>query len=92
MEKMLFTINGTGHLRKTAIEIFKIDDDSLDSSQITTLQAKSRLVFEATTEKTIEMIIKKVASSAVITGTVPVPIDKIVDQDFRDRTCHPKIS
>jgi hypothetical protein len=43
MKKMLFIINGTGRLRMSATETFKIGDDSLDGSQIMMLPARYRL-------------------------------------------------
>ena len=91
MEKMLFTINGTGRLRKTATETFKIDDDSLDSSRAMMLLAKYRLDFEETLEQTIEMIFKGVASNEATIETIPVTTDKIVDQGSRDHIYLPRI-
>jgi hypothetical protein len=72
--------NDIGPQRRTAVEIFKIDADFLDNSQITTHPAKYRLVFEETMEETIEMITKEVMFSKAtieITG-------KIADQGSRD--------
>jgi hypothetical protein len=92
MEKMLFTTNGIGRLRMSAIETFKIDDDSLASSQIMTLPAKYRLVSEEIAEVIFGMIIKRVVTNATTTGTVPVPTGKIMDQGSKGRMCHPKIS
>jgi hypothetical protein len=91
MEKMLFTTNGTGRPRRTAVETFKIDDDSIDSFQIMMLPAKYRPDFEEIVEETIAMIIKKAASSAATTRTAPVPIDKIMVQGSRGHIYLPKI-
>jgi hypothetical protein len=84
MEKMLFTTNDLGRLKRTAVKIFKIGDDFLDSFQITMFLVKYQLDFEETVEETIKMIIKGVASSVSITRTTPAPVDKIMDQGFRD--------
>jgi hypothetical protein len=51
MEKMLFTISGTGRLRRTAVEISKIDDDFLGSTRVMTLLAKYRPVSEEIMEE-----------------------------------------
>jgi hypothetical protein len=53
MEKMPFIINGTGRQRRSTTETFKVGDDSLDSSQITTVLAKCQLVSEKLVEITI---------------------------------------
>jgi hypothetical protein len=89
MEKMLFTTNGIGRLKRTAVEIFKTGDNFLGSSQITTPLARYRLVFEETVDETIEMIIRGAVSNTAITRMIP---DKIVDQGFRDRMSHPRTS
>ena len=91
MEKMLFTTSGTGRLRRTAAETFKIGDDFLDSFQIMMLLAKYRLDFEEIAVETIEMIIKKVVSSVAITRTAPVPTGKIVVQGSKDHIYLPRI-
>jgi hypothetical protein len=84
MEKMLSTISDTGHRRRTAVEIFKIDDDSLGNSRVMMLLIKYRLAFGEALEETIEMNIKGVTSSeATIEMTLGIT-DKIVDQGFRD--------
>ena len=56
MEKMLFTTNGIGRQRKTAVEIINQGDDFLDSTRAMMLQDKSRLASEQAPEETIEMI------------------------------------
>jgi hypothetical protein len=91
MEKMLFTISGTGHQRRTVVEIFKIDDDFLDNSRVTMLLAKSRLGFEEALEEAIEMNIKGVASSEATTEMIPEITGKIVGQGSRDLSCLPRI-
>jgi hypothetical protein len=70
----------------------KIDDDSLASSQIMKPPAKYRLVSEELAEVIVGMTIKRVVNSAMTTGTVPVPIGKMMDQGSRGRMCHPKFS
>ena len=91
MEKMLSTINDTGHQRRTVVEIFKIDDAFLDSTRVTTLLAKYRLVFEEILEETIEMNIKGAASSEGTIEMIPEITGKIVDQGSRDRIYLPRI-
>jgi hypothetical protein len=92
MEKMLFITSGIGRLRRTATEIIKIDDISLDSSLIMTLLAKYRLASEQLAEITIEMITSEVMSNEAISGTVPVQIDKIMGLGSKGRMYHPRIS
>ena len=84
MEKMLFTINGTGHRRRTVVEIFKIDNVFLDSSRVMMLLAKYRLVFEETVEEAIEMTIKEAMSNEATIEMIPDITGKIVDQGSRD--------
>lgn len=88
---MLFTISDIGHQRRTAVKIFKIDDDFLGSSRVMMLLAKYRLVFEETLEETIEMNIKGVASSEATIEMTPVTTDKIVDQGYKDHIYLPRI-
>jgi hypothetical protein len=81
---MLSTISDTGHRRRTVVEIFKIDGDSLGNSRVMMLLIKYRLAFGEALEETIEMNIKGVTSSeATIEMTLGIT-DKIVDQGFRD--------
>jgi hypothetical protein len=91
MERMLFTISDIGRQRKTAVEIFKIDDVFLDSSRVTMLLAKSRLVFEETVEEAIETTIKEATSSVATIEMIPEITGKIVDQGFRDLSYLPRI-
>ena len=91
MERMLFTINGTGRLKRTATEISKIGDDFLGSTRITTLLAKSRLVFEQALEEAIEMTIKGVASSEATTEMILEIIGQIMGQGSRGLSCPPRI-
>ena len=91
MERMLFTINGIGRLRMTVIEIFKIGDVFLDSSQIMTVLAKYRPASEEIMEKIVEMILKRAVITVAITGTVLVLIGKIVAKGSKGRIYLPKI-
>ena len=91
MEKMLSTINDTGHQRRTVVEIFKIDDAFLDSTRVTTLLAKYRLVFEETMEEAIEMIIKEAMSNEATIEMIPDITSKIVDQGSSDLIYLPRI-
>ena len=84
MEKMLFIINGTGHRRRTVVEIFKIGDVFLGSIRVMMLLAKYRLVFEEILEETIEMNIKGAASSEATIEMIPEITGKIMDQGSRD--------
>jgi hypothetical protein len=92
MEKMLFITSSIRRLMMIATETFKIDDAFLANSQTMTVPAKYRLASEEILEVIIVMIIKKVVNIAAITGTVPIPAGKIMDQGSRSRMCHPKIS
>ena len=84
MAKTQYIINDTGHQRRTAVEIFKIDDDFLGNFRVTMPLAKYRLGFGETMEETIEMIIKGVMhSKATIEMTLEI-IGKIAGRDFRD--------
>ena len=84
MEKTLFIISDIGHQRRTVVEIFKIDDAFLDSSRVTMLLAKYRLVFEETVEEAIEMTIKEAMSNEATIEMIPEITGKIVDQGSRD--------
>ena len=81
---MMFTISDIGHLRRTAVETSKIDDDSLGSFRLMTLLAKYRLVSEEILGEIVEMIIKGVASSEATIEMILGITGKIVDQGFRD--------
>ena len=84
MEKMLYTTSDIGRQRRTAVEIFKIEDDFLDNSRVTMLLAKYRLVFGETLEETIEMNNKEVMSSEATTEMIPGITGKIAGQGFKD--------
>ena len=88
---MLFTTSGTGHQRRTVVEIFKIDDVFLDSSRVMMLLAKYRLVFEETVEEAIEMTIKGTMSNEATIEMIPDITGKIVDQGSRDHIYLPRI-
>ena len=90
MERLLFTISSTGHLKRTAAKILKIDDDFLGSSRVMMLLAKYRLVSEETPEEAIEMNIKGVTSSEATIEMIPEITDKIVGQGSRGLSCLPK--
>ena len=90
MEKMLFTTNGIGHQRRTAVEIIKIGDDFLGSTRAMMLLAKSRLDFEQVLEEAIEMIIKGVMSNKATIEVILAATGKIVDQGFKDLMCPPR--
>ena len=86
MEKMLFTTNGIGHQRRTAVEIIKIGDDFLGSTRAMTLQVKSRLASEQAPEETTEMITREAMNSEVITGMIHAT-GKIVGLGSQDLSC-----
>jgi hypothetical protein len=87
---MPFIINDIGHQRRTVVEIFKTDDVFLDSTRVTTLLAKYRLVFEETVGEAIEMIIKEAMSNEATIEMILETIGKIAGQGFRDLSCLPK--
>jgi hypothetical protein len=87
MERMPSTTSDIGHPRKIVTETSKIDGVFLDSTPIITVPAKYRPVSVEIMKGTIEMIIKKAASS----GMVPAQIDKIMVQGSRGSTYLPKI-
>ena len=78
MARMLCRINDTGHLRRTVVEICKIDDDFLDS-RVTIHQAKFRQGFEQTLEEAIEIIINKATSSEATTEMIREIADQTMD-------------
>ena len=84
---MLFTTNGIGRQRKTAVEIINQGDDFLGSTQTMTLQGKFRQVFGQTQEEATEMIIREAVSSEAITGTTLATTDKIAGPGSRDLSC-----
>jgi hypothetical protein len=91
MERTLFIISDIGHQRRTVVEIFKIDDVFLDSSRVTMLLAKYRLVFEETVEEAIEMTIKEAMSNEATIEMIPDITGKIMDQGSRDHIYPPRI-
>jgi hypothetical protein len=68
MAKMLCTTSDTGHQRRTAVEITRAGDDSLDFRVMIHL-AKFRLGFDQALEETTEITINAAASSEVTTET-----------------------
>ena len=84
MVKMRYITNDIGPQRRTAVEIFKIDDDFVDNFRVTMPLAKYRLGFGETMEETIEMIIKGIMhSKATIAMTLGIT-GKIAGQGFKD--------
>ena len=90
MEKMLFTTNGIGHQRRTAVKIIKIGDDSLGSNRAMMLLGKFRLASEQAPEETIEMIIRGATSSEATIEMTLETIGKIPGQGSRGLSCLPK--
>jgi hypothetical protein len=84
MARMLCIINDTGHQRRTAVEIFKIDDDFLDNFRVMMHLAKFRLGFEQALEETIEMSIKGATSSEATIETIPETTGQTMGLGFRD--------
>ena len=87
MEKMLFTTNGIGRQRKIAVETINQGDGFLGSTRITTLQDKSRQVFEQIQEETTEMIIREAVSSEATTGMILATTDKIAGPGSQGLSC-----
>jgi hypothetical protein len=86
MARMLCRINDTGHLRRTVVEICKIDDDFLDS-RVMIHQAKFRQGFEQTLEEAIEIIISKATSSEATTEMIPEITGQITGPGSRGLSC-----
>jgi hypothetical protein len=87
MEKTLFTTNGTGRQRKTAVEIISQGDDSLGSTRAMTLQVKSRQASEQTQEETTEMIIREAMSSEATIEMTLETTGKIAGLGSRGLSC-----
>jgi hypothetical protein len=80
MEKMLFTTNGIGRQRKTAVEIINQGDDFLGSTRAMMLQDKSRLVSEQAQEETTEMSTREATSNEATIEMTLETIGKIPGQ------------
>ena len=87
MEKMLFTTNGIGHQRRTAVEIIKTGDDFLGSTQVMMLLGKFRLAFEQAPEETIEMIIRGATSSEATIEMTLETTGKTLGRGSRGLSC-----
>ena len=85
-----YTQSDIGRQRRTAVEISKIDDDSLDSSIVMMLLATYQLASEETLEGIVEMTTKGVMSNKATTEVTSVVTGKIVDQGFKDLMCLPR--
>jgi hypothetical protein len=90
MEKMLFTTNGIGRQRKTAVETINQGDDFLGSTRAMTLQVKFRQASEQTPEETTEMITREAMSNEATIEMTLETIGKIVGQGSRGLSCLPK--
>jgi hypothetical protein len=86
MARMLCIINDTGHRRRTAVEIFKIDDDFLDS-RVMIHQAKFRLGFEQALEKAIEIIINEATSNEATTEMILETTGQIMGLGSKGPSC-----
>jgi hypothetical protein len=87
MEKMLFTTNGTGRQRRTAVEIINRGDDFLGSTRAMMPQDKFRQAFEQTPEETTEMIIREAMSSEATIEMTLETTGKIAGLGSRGLSC-----
>jgi hypothetical protein len=82
MAKMLYTTSDTGHQRRTAVEIIRAGDDSLDFRVMIHL-AKFRLGFDQALEEAIEITINEATSSEVTTEMIREITGQTMDLGFR---------